>query len=402
MSVIIPAFNAERTLRETLTSVHGQTHRHIEVFIVDDGSTDKTAEIARSFCKADRRFHLLSCDRNSGVARARNQGLEVASGDWIALLDADDLWNSEHLELLLRNVASMPGRVGFVSASHRRINASSQVLFSAPPWKIEGHALRQMIYQNFVGNGSAMLVDREIALSVGGFDERLREAGVEGCEDFLFQLHICARHKVAALPTYTVGYRESLTAMSSDAERMWQSSLMALQIFQDQHADIDIPAHVLRWHFANRLLVVSHYNWKKGHWLKAIRQLGSASIWDPKMTGIGLLNRGIHWVGRQLRADVSNASHKFVAFSEFTSNQGLETGFRSSWTSRLLSKLRVRRMQSIARIDKAAVQDLTPVVALSGQTEDRAKGTTSIHASREFRNRRNEPILRLARHGRRK
>ena len=91
LSIIIPAYNAEKYLSEACTSLVGQTLQDWECLIVDDGSSDGTATIAQGFCSVDPRFHLLQ-QKNSGVSAARNKGIEVARGAYLAFLDADDIW----------------------------------------------------------------------------------------------------------------------------------------------------------------------------------------------------------------------------------------------------------------------------------------------------------------------
>jgi glycosyltransferase involved in cell wall biosynthesis len=94
ITCIIPVFNGERYLRETLDSVFAQTYRPLDVVLVDDGSTDKTAAIAATYDDRVRYIH----QNNQGPAAARNQGIRAARGEFIAFLDADDLWHPEKLE----------------------------------------------------------------------------------------------------------------------------------------------------------------------------------------------------------------------------------------------------------------------------------------------------------------
>lgn len=94
VSVVIPCYNAARYLRETLDSAICQTHRPLEVIVVDDGSTDESAEIAESYGPPVRVLR----QPNQGESVARNRGIEEAQGDWIALLDADDIWENVKLE----------------------------------------------------------------------------------------------------------------------------------------------------------------------------------------------------------------------------------------------------------------------------------------------------------------
>ena len=97
VSIIIPVFNGERFLREAVESVLAQKYSPVEIIIVDDGSTDSTATLARSFPETVRYLHQT----NHGPAAARNRGIEQAQGDLIAFADADDLWPSHKLELQL-------------------------------------------------------------------------------------------------------------------------------------------------------------------------------------------------------------------------------------------------------------------------------------------------------------
>src|SRR5262245_19671391 len=97
VSVIIPAFNAARFLKQTLESVQKQTHAGLQVLVVDDGSSDETAAIGKAFAAEDARF-LLVQQPNAGSCHARNTALQQARGDWIAYLDADDVWFPEKIE----------------------------------------------------------------------------------------------------------------------------------------------------------------------------------------------------------------------------------------------------------------------------------------------------------------
>ncbi|MGH8246665.1 MAG: glycosyltransferase family 2 protein [Gammaproteobacteria bacterium] len=93
ISVIIPAFNRGHTLQRALNSVHAQTRCADEIFVVDDGSTDNTAEVLM-------RYPRVQCIRleNRGVSAARNAGIRAATGDWLAFLDSDDEWRQRKLE----------------------------------------------------------------------------------------------------------------------------------------------------------------------------------------------------------------------------------------------------------------------------------------------------------------
>lgn len=104
VSVVIPVFNGERFLHEAVQSVLTQKYSAIEIIIVDDGSTDGTADVARTFLEPIRYLHQT----NQGPAAARNRGIEQAHGDLIAFADADDLWPADKLQLQVSHLLGDP------------------------------------------------------------------------------------------------------------------------------------------------------------------------------------------------------------------------------------------------------------------------------------------------------
>jgi len=104
VSCIVPAFNAERFLADALASIAAQTHPCTEIIVVDDGSTDGTAEVVRAWSHRVRAFRQA----NAGPASARNAGIHMASGEFVAFLDADDLWHPGKVERQLQRFAERP------------------------------------------------------------------------------------------------------------------------------------------------------------------------------------------------------------------------------------------------------------------------------------------------------
>lgn len=116
VSVVMPAYNAEATIASAMASVCDQTYEDWELILVDDGSTDRTAELAGSAAASDKRIRLIR-QRNQGVAAARNAAIEAATGRYLAFLDADDLWLPTKLE---RQVGFMSRRGSALSATAYR------------------------------------------------------------------------------------------------------------------------------------------------------------------------------------------------------------------------------------------------------------------------------------------
>lgn len=111
VSVIVPVFNGSRFIEDAIRSVLSQDYKKLEVIIVDDASMDDTVEKVEALMRQDDRINLLSMNKNSGVAKTRNKGVENAKGRYIAFLDADDVWLNDkltkQLELMKNNTASL-------------------------------------------------------------------------------------------------------------------------------------------------------------------------------------------------------------------------------------------------------------------------------------------------------
>lgn len=106
ISVVMPAYNAEKYIAAAIESVIAQTYTNWELIIINDCSADNTFEIAQQFAIRDPRIKVLNNAENLGVAKTRNKGLDAATGSWVALLDSDDIWYSDKLEKQLETANS--------------------------------------------------------------------------------------------------------------------------------------------------------------------------------------------------------------------------------------------------------------------------------------------------------
>ena len=123
VSIIMPAYNAANTIGESIESVKAQTLKDWELIIVDDGSSDRTAAVAQEYARADDRICVIQrC--NGGPSIARNAGADLARGDVLAFLDADDLWAPERLHGLCLKLADTP-RAGVVFSRTRFVDSVS-------------------------------------------------------------------------------------------------------------------------------------------------------------------------------------------------------------------------------------------------------------------------------------
>ena len=126
VSIIIPNYNCESFIGETIRSVLNQTYTDFELLIVDDCSTDGSVDVIKRFCEEDERVHLFINDVNSGAAASRNKALREAKGKWIAFLDSDDLWLPQKLE---KQIAFMEGNgYRFSYTAYEHIDENSEPL----------------------------------------------------------------------------------------------------------------------------------------------------------------------------------------------------------------------------------------------------------------------------------
>ena len=126
VSVIMPCYNMERFISDTIASVRKQTYPNWELLIVDDASTDRTVEIAKAYCETDSRILLVVKDKHSGIAASRNQSIHMAHGRFLAFLDADDIWHPEKLERQLRFMTDK--NIGFSYSTYDWIDEDGKPL----------------------------------------------------------------------------------------------------------------------------------------------------------------------------------------------------------------------------------------------------------------------------------
>ena len=167
-SIVIPLYNKESYIRFTLESVFAQKFQDYEVLVVNDGSTDSSAAIARSF--NDKRLRVID-QENSGVSTARNRGAAEAIGSWLAFLDGDDIWSVEHLQELSRLIEKFP-EAGLVTTSSLEVKRGGEVSFnntSVEPARKKIDYFRLASRDIGVVNSSSVAVKSELFEAVGGF-----------------------------------------------------------------------------------------------------------------------------------------------------------------------------------------------------------------------------------------
>ncbi len=146
VSVVIPCFNAAQFVDKTIESVLAQTHANFELIVVDDKSTDDSVRVVQSYVRTDPRVKLIQMPRNAGAPAApRNAGVAIAQGEWVAFLDADDIWHPRKLEMQMRALAEHG--VQMCSTQMKDFHDEREIVFAAPPEqpRIERISLTQQL-----------------------------------------------------------------------------------------------------------------------------------------------------------------------------------------------------------------------------------------------------------------
>ncbi len=226
-SVIIPCWNAAATLRDTFESLKAQDSRDWEAIVIDDGSTDATAEIIAEYCAEDDRFSTFKRSR-MGPSVARNvAGLVRCKGKYLAFLDSDDLWLPHKLSQTLvaftksENLDGVYGQIAFFRQSPKRPETYSTVY---------DHALRpiDLLRDNPVCTMSNLVLKRSLFQSLGGFDESIVHN-----EDVELLVRATANGaRIEGIDIHLVNYRTSLTGLSANLTLMragWYKAVETLQ-----------------------------------------------------------------------------------------------------------------------------------------------------------------------------
>ena len=219
VSVIIPVFNGEKTIQETIESVLNQTLTDLELLVINDGSQDGTLDIVKRI--PDSRIQIFSYP-NAGQSTSRNRGIELAKGEYVSFIDADDLWTPDKLEAQLQALQAKP-KAGVAYSWTNWIDESSQLLGKGSYNTEQGEVFAKLLLNDFVANGSNVLIRREALTEVGGFDPLVTPA-----EDWDLWLRLAIRYEFVAVRSPQILYRISPHSASFNVWKMEASSLQVI------------------------------------------------------------------------------------------------------------------------------------------------------------------------------
>ncbi|MEM6838534.1 MAG: glycosyltransferase [Cyanobacteria bacterium P01_C01_bin.120] len=233
VSVVIPAYNCEVTIQATIESVIAQYHANLEIIVINDGSQDSTVEIVSSMAQNDERIRVFSY-KNGGPSAARNRGLEQSAGNFIAFLDADDLWTPEKIIDQVAALKSKP-QAGLAYSWVDWIDEADQFLRHGSHITAQGKVLDKLLLRNFIDNGSNALVRRDVFEKVGTFDSDFPPS-----EDWDMWLRIASEYEFVCVPKVQVLYRIIKTSLSSNVLKLSNANLRILDSCFTIHPDLKL------------------------------------------------------------------------------------------------------------------------------------------------------------------
>jgi len=296
IDAIIPLFNCEHYIKESIQSIQSQTYPVNKIIVVDDGSTDNSASIVECLAKQDPKILLLR-GTNHGLSAARNKGIRAATADFIAFLDADDIWMPGKLAEQM-TVFLLYNDSAFIHTQALAIDPTGKTvdgMFTTGLFQSEQRAIVQSQFSSIrsgeyivAGSASSVITRRNTAIKAGLFDESMRS----GAEDWDMWARLAEQGDVAFIPKPLVKIRvhpqsmqRSIPAVARARSRLngriavashWENDNAFLQ----QHRQLarQDAWNVIRWLLLKPALLASFYKELRNHRLKAGRVVVTSAL----------------------------------------------------------------------------------------------------------------------------
>lgn len=291
-SVVIPLYNKEREIASALDSVVAQRHAPCEIIVIDDGSTDRGADIAANYSSSKIR---LIRQQNAGVAAARNTGAKLAQGTHIAFLDADDSWQPEYLEKIASLIKQYPecgaysAAFDIVSGDNIHPNKHPQTEGVIPDF------FREAI-SSYICQPSATVIPKEVFTSLGGFPE-----GMKIGEDLYLWIKLASSYTVCFTPEPLVRYNRTASNRSAGIYTPEKTSFSFEELYRPQEGNSFRNEYIARCAIGKALTLCA-----KGDTLFGRRT-------EKFFSYTKLYRRGWHklWVLNRIPAPLRPALHDF-------------------------------------------------------------------------------------------
>jgi glycosyltransferase involved in cell wall biosynthesis len=216
---------------------------------------------------------------NAGVAAARNLAIAHAKGEFIAPIDADDIWYAENIERQVQCMLRSDNSVGLVYSWSVDIDESDALLGGFRVAEIQGNVHATLVCHNFLGNASASLMRRSCLEQVGRYNPALRSQKAQGCEDWDLYLRIAAQYEFRVVPEFLVEYRKLSASMSCDYTQMARSHALIMQTVRQQRPEL--PPFLFRLSSSNLYGYFAHQSHRCQNYRTTLYWLGQVIQADP-------------------------------------------------------------------------------------------------------------------------
>lgn len=241
ISIIMAAYNAERTIEEAARSVLAQTFKNYELIVINDCSTDATASIVDKLAKTDSRIRLFTNDTNFGVSRTRHKGVENAKGEWLAFLDSDDVWTADKLEKQIKLQRDKKASLLFTGSAF--MDEDGKLI----DWRLHVPAeigYRKLLKQNLISN-SSVLVRKELYMEHEAIGDEMHE-------DFACWLGILKKgYKAYGVDEPLLVYRLSVTSKSGNKIK---AAKMNWNTYRNIGLNVMSAVYYMIWYMVNGII----------------------------------------------------------------------------------------------------------------------------------------------------
>ncbi|MFC1510445.1 glycosyltransferase family 2 protein [Candidatus Omnitrophota bacterium] len=275
VSILVPSYNGAKYLPDALNSALKQTYQDFEILIMDDGSTDNTKEVLAPFLEAHSDKIRYFYQENQGLACARNAAISHAQGEYLALLDADDIWLPQRLEKTVAVIEADP-QVGLVHANITRISLEGKEL-DTPKRDVSvlsGSIFEHIFLRKAHVSCPTVLFRKKCYDDCGGFDPALARLG---CEDRELWLRFVKKYSFQYIDEVLAFYRLSASSMSKNKEKMMKARMYVVDKFcpeGDQHCLALRKAALAKIYrdLGDEFLFEGNFDVAKENYMKAVRQ----------------------------------------------------------------------------------------------------------------------------------
>ena len=235
VSIILPTYNSENRIQRVIDDLSSQTYTHYEIIIVDDASSDGTWSVIEKILKSKNNIRAVRLPVNRGPAGARNSGIEVASGEFIAFMDDDDIWFPEKLNIQVR-AAYMDPAIGLVGCGMHQVFSREKLEYSSVPNR-RSLNFKDLLCENFLGGTISVMARTDAIREVGGFDTQFPAR-----EEYDLWIRVSRKWKVILVPDVLMSVQHDLlrsSRISNNLNRYIEACLLLNEKYKE---DISLQA----------------------------------------------------------------------------------------------------------------------------------------------------------------